>query len=73
MYFKKEGGNPELEQLFIEEQTKFSEKFLDTVTFYDEATYKKMFNILADFDISYQNFFTYNNKIQDEEKPAYKL
>ena len=73
IYFKKEGGNPELEQLFIEEQTKFSEKFLDTVTFYDEQTYKKMFNILADFDISYQNFFTYNNKIKDEEKPAYKL
>ena len=32
-----------------------------------------MFNILSDFDISYQNFFTYNNKIKDEEKPAYKL
>ena len=43
IYFKKEGGIPDLEQLFIEEQTKFSEKFLDTVTFYDEQTYKKMF------------------------------
>ena len=32
-----------------------------------------MFQILLNFDISYANFFTYNNKIKDEEKPAYKL
>ena len=63
----------DLENLFIAQQTDFSTKFLDTVTFYDVQTYKKMFSILSDFDISYDNFFDYNNKIKDEEKPAYKL
>ena len=71
LYFNR--GEPDLEKLFIEQQYEFSKKYLETVTFYDEPTYKKMFNILSDFDISYQNFFTYNNKIKDEEKPAYKL
>ena len=70
---KDENASEELENLFIIQQTEFSTKFLDTVTFYDEQTYKKMFNILSEFDISYYNFFTYNNKIKDEEKPAYKL
>jgi hypothetical protein len=75
IYFRKETKeeNTELENLFIAQQTDFSTKFLDTVTFYDEPTYKKMFTILLDFDISYDNFFVYNNNIKAEEKPAYKL
>ena len=72
IYFRKP-KNDELENIFINQQTEFSSKFLETVSFYDEDTYKKMFQILLDFDISYQNFFSYNNKIKDEEKPAYKL
>ena len=63
----------DLENLFITQQTEFSTKFLDTVTFYDEQTYKKMFAILLQFELSYYNFFVYNNKIKAEEKPAYKL
>ena len=51
----------------------FSSKYQETVAFYDENTYKKMFQILFDFDISYTNFFTINNKIKDEDRPAYKL
>jgi hypothetical protein len=72
IYFRKP-KNDELENIFIQQQTEFSAKFLETVSFYDESTYKKMFQILLDFDISYTNFFSYNNKIKDEEKPAYKL
>ena len=72
IYFRKP-KNEELENIFITQQTEFSSKFLETVSFYDENTYKKMFKILLDFDISYQNFFSYNSKIKDEEKPAYKL
>ena len=72
IYFRKP-KNDELENIFIQQQTEFSSKFLETVSFYDESTYKKMFQILLDFDISYTNFFSYNNKIKDEEKPAYKL
>ena len=65
IYFRKP-KNDELENIFINQQTEFSAKFLETVSFYDEDTYKKMFQILLDFDISYQNFFSYNNKIKDE-------
>ena len=72
IYFRKP-KNDELENIFINEQTEFSSKFLETISFYDESTYKKMFQILLDFDISYTNFFTYNSKINDEEKPSYKL
>ena len=72
IYFRKP-KNDELENIFIYQQTDFSSKFLETVSFYDASTYKKMFQILLNFDISYINFFTYNNKIKDEEKPAYKL
>ena len=63
----------ELEDIFIDQQTKFSDICSDTVTFYDDSTYKKMFQTLLKFDISYNNFFTNNNKIKDEEKPSYKL
>ena len=63
----------DLENLFITQQTEFSNKFLESITFYDEQTYKKMFAILLYFDLSYDNFFVYNNKIKAEEKPAYKL
>ena len=72
IYFRKP-KNDELENIFIYQQTDFSSKFLETVSFYDASTYKKMFQILLNFAISYINFFTYNNKIKDEEKPAYKL
>ena len=72
IFFRKP-SNEELENMFIIQQTEFSSKFLETITFYDESTYRKMFQILLDFDISYVNFFTYNNKIKEEDKSAYKL
>ena len=62
-----------LEDLFIKQQIEFSARFLETSSFYNEDTYKKMYQILLNFDISYANFFSYNSKIKDEEKPAYKL
>ena len=73
IYFRKPKKDEELEDIFIKHQIEFSSHFLETVTFYDATTYKKMFQILLDFDISYLNFFTYNSKIKDEEKPSYKL
>ena len=75
IYFR-EGNeyDQQLVDLFINEQTKFSSKYLDSSISYDSNTYKKMFQILLDFDISYNNFFDYNNNdIKDEERPAYKL
>ena len=66
-------NDQELEDLFIEQQTDFSELCSETVTFYDDSTYKKMFQTLLRFDISYNNFFSNNDKISDDEKPSYKL
>ena len=71
VFFNK--NDQELEELFIEQQTDFSELCSETVTFYDDSTYKKMFQTLLRFDISYNNFFSNNDKISDDEKPAYKL
>ena len=68
-----DNNDKELEELFIEQQTDFSELCSETVTFYDDSTYKKMFQTLLKFDISYINFFSNNNKIKDEERPSYKL
>ena len=66
-------NDKELEDLFIDQQTQFSDICSETVTFYDDSTYKKMFQTLLEFDISYNNFFSNNNKIKDDEKPSYKL
>ena len=68
-----DNNDKELEELFIEQQTDFSELCSETVTFYDDSTYKKMFQTLLKFDISYTHFFSNNNKIKDEERPSYKL
>jgi uncharacterized protein YfbU (UPF0304 family) len=68
-----DNNDKELEELFIEQQTDFSELCSETVTFYDDSTYKKMFQTLLKFDISYIHFFSNNNKTKDEEKPSYKL
>ena len=56
VFFNK--NDADLENLFIEQQTDFSNICSETVTFYDDTTYKKMFQILLKFDISYNNFFS---------------
>ena len=43
------------------------------ISSYDEATYKKIINILFHFNLSYDNFFKYYKNIKDEDKPEYKL
>ena len=71
LYFKK--SSDDLEQLFIEENTKFGEIYQDSFTKYEKETYVKLFAKLLKFDLSYQNFFSYHDKINTEEMPAYKL
>ena len=63
----------ELEDLFIAQQTIFSSKWPITPDFYTDDSYQKMFQILKEFEISYSNFFTNDNKIKDEDKSSYKL
>ena len=72
LYFRTEQPDKELEEIFIEQQLFFSSMVLD-ISSYDEATYKKIINILFHFNLSYDNFFKYYKGIKDEDKPEYKL
>ena len=74
IFFNINNPNEELEDLFIDEQTKFGEKFSDSPTKYEKDTYVNIFSKLLKFDLSYKNFFSYHTDTIDiEEKPAYKL
>ena len=74
IFFNKNKPNPELEQLFINEQTSFGEKYSECSIHYEKETYIKIFSKLLTFDLSYKNFFSYHNdKIDVEEQPVYKL
>ena len=72
LYFRTEQQDNELENIFIEQQLFFSSMCLD-ISSYDEATYKKIIDILLHFNLSYDNFFKYYKNIKDEDKPEYKL
>jgi hypothetical protein len=74
LYFRKDPKEKDehLEQIFIDQQLFFSTMNLD-ISSYDEATYIKIIDILLKFDLSYDNFFKYNQKIKDEDRPDYKL
>lgn len=72
-YFFRQIMDEDLQNILITQQTEYSKEISDTINFYDEATYKKMFEILIDFNISYANFFQNKSDISEEEKPAYKL
>ena len=72
LYFRKDEPDKELEQIFIEQQLFFSTMNLD-ISSYDEATYKKIIEILFTFNLSYDNFFKYYQNIKHEDRPEYKL
>ena len=58
LYFRKDPKEKEehLEQIFIDQQLFFSTINL-YISSYDEATYKKIIDILSKFDLTYDNFF----------------
>ena len=72
LYFRTDQPVKDLEQIFIDQQIFFSSMGLD-ISSYDEATYKKIIDILFHFNLSYDNFFKYYKSIKDEDKPEYKL
>lgn len=74
IYFKSP-SDAELEQIYIREQSRLSDKFSVSVEKFDAKTYKKLLDTLFEFNISYDNFFE-NKKdeiINEDDKPAYKL
>lgn len=71
IYFREERDEA-LEDLFIQQQTAFSTIYIDMMSYYEDNTYEKMFEILLSFNVSYDNFFHQEN-IKDEDKSAYKL
>ena len=73
IYFREE-RDEELEEMFIHQQTDFSKIYIDMMSYYEDNTYEKMFSLLLNFNISYDNFFTYHQEsIKEEDKSAYKL
>ena len=73
IYFREE-RDEELEEMFIHQQTEFSKIYIDMMSYYEDNTYEKMFSLLLNFNISYDNFFTYHQEsIKEEDKSAYKL
>ena len=73
IYFREE-PQTDLENMFIDQQTKFSEIYFDMMSYYEKSTYEQMYSRLKEFDVSYDNFFNYyTEKINDEDKSAYKL
>lgn len=76
LYFKKNSSERDenLEQLFINYQVYFSAFYNESENKYGFDDYKKMFEILSSFDLSYDNFFSNRNEvIKIEEKINYKL
>ena len=74
IFFNKNKPNLELEELFINEITLFGEKYSELSIHFEKETYIKIFSNLLQFDLNYENFFlSKNNKIDNEEKPTYKL
>ncbi len=55
-----------LEDIFIQEQTNFLEKKIEAKIFYENSNYKKMYDNLLEFDISFENFYTNNIDISDK-------
>ena len=71
LYFRT-NQDKELEDIFIDQQIFFSSMCLD-ISSYDEATYRKIIDVLFHFNLSYDNFFKYYQNIKEEDKPEYKL
>ncbi len=63
---------PDLMELFINEQNSFDGMNLD-ISPYDAETYIKIIDILLEFNLSYDHFFKNNVNIKDEDRYEYKL
>ena len=63
----------QLEQIFINNQIYFSNFYNESETIFSKSDYKKMFDILSSFDLSYDNFFSNKTEIKPEDKINYKL
>lgn len=70
--FFREKNDTDLESLFINEQVDFVKMNLN-IGSYDKETYKKIIDLLFEFDLSYDNFFQLYKDIKYEDRPEYKL
>ena len=74
VFFNKNKPDKELEQIYVGEKTSFREKYQDLPFYLKKEEYNKLFSKLLKFEISYKDFFVNDNdKIELEEKAAYKL
>ena len=73
IYFRKD-EDKELEELYINKEVEITKLYLDTINSYTKEVYNKIFYILLDFNLNYDNNFNnYSNKISYVEKPIFKI
>ena len=73
IYFRKD-EDKELEELYINKEVEITKLYLDTINSYTKEVYNKIFYILLDFNLNYDNIFNnYSNKISYVEKPIFKI
>ena len=73
IYFRKD-KDKELEELYINKEMELTKIYLDTITSYQKEIYNKIFYLLFDFDLNYDNIFNnYSKQISPEEKPIFKI
>ena len=73
IYFRKD-KDKELEELYINKEMELTKIYLDTITSYQKEIYNKIFYLLFDFDLNYDNIFNnYSKQISPEERPIFKI
>ena len=72
IFFRNE-RDENLENLYIIENTEFSQNSLDIDSRYSTSEYKNIFKHLSTFSISYDNYFDNVEIIDDDERSYYKL
>jgi hypothetical protein len=65
--------NKDLKNLYFKEQPNFSSLDYNLFISYDKQTFKRIIEILFEFNLSYDNFFKNKKTINDEDRPDYKL
>ena len=72
IYFRKE-QDKELEELYINKEIEITKIYIDAINSYQKETYNKIFYLLFEFNLNYDNIYNnYSNTISPEEKPIFK-
>ena len=72
IYFRKE-QDKELEELYINKEAELTKIYFDAINSYQKETYNKIFYLLFEFNLNYDDIYkNYSNIIPHEDKPLFK-